>query len=394
MPSVTSAFARAMAQAAGMTLTEDGALVSGGAVVRRLAQPTAGRLADTDYFDLLDWIRREHDDEVALLEAYAGLIPVDDIGVLGLAMKTAPTLRASLERLERYWLVVTDTAVYRLDASGDPALLVFEARTDHHPVLDFRNEAALAGSAHNMRLFVEGELVLDHVSFRHTCRSDPDRYAAHFECPVIFEAERDAIALKPAMLDLPNRLGDAAVSEFLTAHLETEIGPLRDDPTLRAALLRRLMPALSNGVPQAADVAREIELGTVLKLGRSEMLSGGRRKLALLGDAMEAVIAAVYVDAGYEAARAMVLRLWGGRIGAVKQDARDAKTALQEWAQARGLPPPDYVETARSGPDHAPVFTIEARLQSGEQASATAGSKRQAEQAAARALLDRLESQT
>jgi ribonuclease-3 len=143
-----------------------------------------------------------------------------------------------------------------------------------------------------------------------------------------------------------------------------------------------------------ADVAREIELGTVLKLGRSEMLSGGRRKLALLGDAMEAVIAAVYVDAGFEAARAMVLRLWGGRIGAVKEDARDAKTALQEWAQARGLPPPDYAETARSGPDHAPVFTIEARLQSGEQASATAGSKRQAEQAAARALLDRLERQT
>ncbi len=143
-----------------------------------------------------------------------------------------------------------------------------------------------------------------------------------------------------------------------------------------------------------ADVAREIDLGTVLKLGRSEMLSGGRRKLALLGDAMEAVIAAVYVDAGFEAARATVLRLWGGRISAVKEDARDAKTALQEWAQARGLPPPDYAETARSGPDHAPVFTIEARLQSGEQASATAGSKRQAEQAAARALLDRLESQT
>lgn len=143
-----------------------------------------------------------------------------------------------------------------------------------------------------------------------------------------------------------------------------------------------------------ADVAREVDLGTVLKLGRSEMLSGGRRKMALLGDAMEAVIAAVYVDAGFEAARAMVLRLWGGRIGAVKEDARDAKTALQEWAQARGLPPPDYAETARSGPDHAPVFTIEARLQSGEHVSATAGSKRQAEQAAARALLDTLESQT
>jgi ribonuclease-3 len=137
-------------------------------------------------------------------------------------------------------------------------------------------------------------------------------------------------------------------------------------------------------------VAREIALGDVLKLGRSEMLSGGRRKQALLGDAMEAVIAAVYRDAGFDVAKAVVLRLWGKRIDSVKEDARDAKTALQEWAQARGQTPPAYVETARSGPDHAPQFTIEARLQNGEVETASAGSKRQAEQAAAKALLARL----
>ncbi len=139
-----------------------------------------------------------------------------------------------------------------------------------------------------------------------------------------------------------------------------------------------------------ADVAREIALGDVLKLGRSEMLSGGRRKQALLGDAMEAVIAAVYRDAGFDVAKAVVLRLWGKRIDSVKEDARDAKTALQEWAQARGQTPPAYVETGRSGPDHEPQFTIEARLQNGEVETATAGSKRQAEQAAAKALLARL----
>ena len=140
-----------------------------------------------------------------------------------------------------------------------------------------------------------------------------------------------------------------------------------------------------------ADVAREIALGESLKLGRSEMLSGGRRKQALLGDAMEAVIAAVYLDGGFEAAKAMILRLWGARIGSVKEDARDAKTALQEWAQARKLQPPSYVEVARTGPDHAPVFTISARLETGQSADATAGSKRQAEQAAAKALLAALE---
>jgi ribonuclease III len=140
-----------------------------------------------------------------------------------------------------------------------------------------------------------------------------------------------------------------------------------------------------------ADVAREIDLGSVLKLGRSEMMSGGRRKQALLGDAMEAVIAAVYKDAGFDAASAMIHRLWGSRISEVEVDARDPKTSLQEYVQARRQNPPSYDLISREGPDHQPVFTIAARLQDGTEARATAGSKRQAEQAAAAALLSKLE---
>lgn len=140
-----------------------------------------------------------------------------------------------------------------------------------------------------------------------------------------------------------------------------------------------------------ADAARQIDLGAHLRLGRSEMMSGGRRKDALLGDAMEAVIAAIYLDGGLDAAKAVVLRLWGARIATAEEQARDPKTALQEWAQARGMPPPSYLETGRSGPDHAPQFTILAKLENGEAEAATAGSKRQAEQAAATALLHRLE---
>jgi ribonuclease-3 len=139
-----------------------------------------------------------------------------------------------------------------------------------------------------------------------------------------------------------------------------------------------------------ADVARELDVGEVLKLGRSEMMSGGRRKQALLGDAMEAVIAAVYLDGGFEAARDLITRTWGARIDLVEDDARDAKTALQEWAQARKMPPPKYTEVGRTGPDHAPEFTIQAALDNGETAKATAKAKRGAEQAAAQALLDRI----
>lgn len=137
-----------------------------------------------------------------------------------------------------------------------------------------------------------------------------------------------------------------------------------------------------------AEIAREIGLGDVLKLGRSEMLSGGRRKDALLADALEAVLAAVYLDAGWGAARALILRLWGTRLSQVADDARDAKTQLQEWAQAQGMPPPAYVEIARSGPDHAPRFRIAARLADGREAEAEGtGTKRSVEQTAAHALL-------
>ncbi|MGB3407992.1 MAG: ribonuclease III [Jannaschia sp.] len=139
-----------------------------------------------------------------------------------------------------------------------------------------------------------------------------------------------------------------------------------------------------------ADVARQIDLGAVLKLGKSEQITGGRRKLALLGDGMEALIAAVYLDSGLDAARDMILRLWGPRLEQVEDDARDPKTALQEWAQARAMVPPSYDVLDRSGPDHAPVFRIEARLPDGRSATGEATAKRAAEQAAARALLRRV----
>lgn len=139
-----------------------------------------------------------------------------------------------------------------------------------------------------------------------------------------------------------------------------------------------------------AEVARHIDLGGVLKIGRSEMLSGGRRKDALLGDGMEAVIAAIYKDGGFEVAKRTITELWGDRIKNVKGDARDAKTMLQEWAQARGQNPPKYEVMSQSGPDHAPDFLVKVLLDSGETADALAGNKRQAEQMAAKFLLQNM----
>lgn len=139
-----------------------------------------------------------------------------------------------------------------------------------------------------------------------------------------------------------------------------------------------------------AEVAAELDLGAYLHLGRSEATGGGRRKKAILADAMEAVIAALWLDGGMTAARDFVLGRWQARIEAPAAAPMDAKTRLQEWAQGRGLALPGYAVAAREGPDHAPRFTVTARLETGETASGTASSKKQAEQAAAAALLARL----
>jgi len=139
-----------------------------------------------------------------------------------------------------------------------------------------------------------------------------------------------------------------------------------------------------------ADVARQLELGDALRMGRAEMLSGGRRKDAALADAMEAVIAAVFADAGFFAARSVVLAAWGDRIERSRRDAKDPKTALQEWVQSRGHSRPEYNVVSRDGPDHAPAFTVRVCLESGQAATAHAHSKKLAEQNAAKELLRHL----
>ncbi|MEH3146901.1 MAG: ribonuclease III [Methylobacterium frigidaeris] len=138
-----------------------------------------------------------------------------------------------------------------------------------------------------------------------------------------------------------------------------------------------------------AAVATAWNVGPHLKLGLGEVHGGGRRNAAILADACEAILGAVFLDAGYEAARAVIDRSFAAAREGEGSRSRDPKSALQEWAQARALAPPTYVVTERSGPDHAPRFCIEARLAGLAPGLGVGGSKRLAEQEAARLLLIR-----
>ena len=138
-----------------------------------------------------------------------------------------------------------------------------------------------------------------------------------------------------------------------------------------------------------AEVAVEWGVGPHLKLGDGEAQTGGRKKVAILGDVCEALIAAVFLDAGFDKAREVVAKAWTARMHAPRRPLRDPKTALQEWAQGRGKPTPVYREISRTGPAHAPVFVIAVEVEDLSPAEATGASKRIAEQSAAQAFLQR-----
>jgi ribonuclease-3 len=139
-----------------------------------------------------------------------------------------------------------------------------------------------------------------------------------------------------------------------------------------------------------ARVARDLGVGAAMRLSPGETRTGGRDKDTVLGDAMEAIVAAVYLDAGLDAARDLFDRLWADALARVDDPrARDVKSALQVWAQGQGKPLPAYTVVSRKGPDHAPRFIVEVTVQGVQPAQAEGRSRQDAEKAAATALLRR-----
>ncbi|MFD1105239.1 ribonuclease III [Sphingobium olei] len=153
--------------------------------------------------------------------------------------------------------------------------------------------------------------------------------------------------------------------------------------------LSRRYNALVSG-ETCAEIARAAGVPTHMVLGKQARDDGAADSDNVLGDVMEALIGALYLEGGLDEARTLVRRLWGDRVDTQTSAPRHPKSALQEWAAANKRKPPEYALVDRSGPQHALRFTVAVSIKGAGEASATGGSKQEAETAAAKALLDKL----
>ncbi len=182
-------------------------------------------------------------------------------------------------------------------------------------------------------------------------------------------------------------LGDSIVN-LLVAEVLFQRWPKADEGALTRARAELVREA------SLATIARRLELGARLTMGPGEMKSGGHRRDSILADALEAVVAAIYLDSGFETCRAAVLPWFEESLAAlpVGKPGKDAKTRLQEWLQGRQRPLPVYELVSESGDDHAKMFNVSCTITDPTlTAEGEGSSRRNAEQAAAAALLEKLD---
>jgi len=160
-----------------------------------------------------------------------------------------------------------------------------------------------------------------------------------------------------------------------------------DEP--EGALSRRINALVSRET--CAEIARDIGVGAYLRLGKQARDDGGVESDNILGDVVEALLGALYLEGGFDAAQAFIRRAWGDRVIQQGSAPRHPKSALQEWAAAHNRKPPVYEMIDRSGPHHAPRFTVRVSLGTFASAEAEGSSKQEAETSAARALLEKVQ---
>lgn len=183
---------------------------------------------------------------------------IDEYGAFGLAWKSAPTLRGSFVRSERYGRVLGNAETYSIKPSSEGVFFSLDKHGDGSVGMLLSNEASMAAVAALCSEVSAVPFAPLGIYFKHAPRGDTHVYAEHFGCAVHFEAGRDALHVSQTSLDAPNKLGDATIASFFDQHLEQEIAKLAEPRSLEREVRQAVARALSEGVPTLSRIASSL----------------------------------------------------------------------------------------------------------------------------------------
>ena len=214
------------------------------------------------YYEFFEELSRRDPHGLSLPLRIGAAMRCDEYGAFGLAWKSAPNLRGSYVRSERYGRVLGSAEAYTLQQTGDGWFFNLDKAGDGRLGMQLSNEASLSAVEVISKEVSTASFLPLAVYFKHPPRGDPSVYEEHFGCPVHFQSGRDALLVSERDMDTPNRLGDQTIAKFFDQHLEQEIALIDDDLSLEHAVRRAVSNVLSEGVPTLSFIASELNVGS------------------------------------------------------------------------------------------------------------------------------------
>lgn len=215
---------------------------------------------DTAYYALCERVAREDPNGTSVPIRVGSSMSCDDYGAFGLAWKSAVDLRRSYQRAERYARVLTSVSAYELVEENGATYMTLNRTGERHLGLRLSNEQTIVALTEISREVCPVPFTPEAVYFKHSGPDDIAAHEAYFGCPVHYNTDRDAIRVSRNLLATQNQLGDTSISAFFDKHMERELAELPDEQELDGRVRNLVSRALSEGVPNVADVAARLGL--------------------------------------------------------------------------------------------------------------------------------------
>lgn len=257
MGQITTLFVRKVLGAVGDEVDKGGLMRSVGIDPLGPVDPSH-MISDTEYYAFLERLADVDSDPTTIPLRAGAAMRCDDYGAFGLAYKSAPHLKGSYERSNRYARVLTSVSTYTLEKEARGAYMHLHREGDRRLGMRLSNEATIASITSISREVSSKPFTPLAVYFKHPAPDDITAHAAYFGCPVYFETDRDALLVSTETLQTPNKLGDETIARFFDSHLDAEVSKFQEERSLAHQVRSQVSRTLSEGVPAISDIAMEL----------------------------------------------------------------------------------------------------------------------------------------